>query len=212
MWSFDGQDIYGATAYDRSGSNNNGAISGTKPAIGKVGQALNFNGTSSDYVNFNSTPLINSTAPFTVSYWSKVNAITDYIIPLTLRSDSADNWRIYYSVGSNDVDFGCAGPPEWGRFYATLTGSPMNNWRHAVITYNGSGKNTMANYKFYDNGSSVTLTATSSFATGDNGNSRISGFTTGEDLWWWNGSIDEVRIYNRALSAGEVQQLYNMGR
>jgi len=210
FWTFNAPDIYGATTTDISGNGNNGLIYGTTVTPGKVGQALSFNGTSNHHVDLNSTPLINSTQPFTVSYWSKVNAISNYIIPLTLRTETAQNWRTYYTAGSNNVDFGGGGPPIWGRFYATLTGSPMNNWRHAVITYNGSGKDTMANYKFYDNGVSVSLTTTSGFA-GDTGNSRIGGYT-GANEWWWNGSIDEVRVYNRALSADEIKRLYQMGK
>src|SRR3989344_8190545 len=50
-WSFDGKDMAGVTAYDRSGQNNNGTLTnGPVRAIGKIGQGLSFDG-SNDYVN-----------------------------------------------------------------------------------------------------------------------------------------------------------------
>src|SRR3990167_11541412 len=44
-WSFDGKDMAGVTAYDRSGNNNNGTLTnGPTRAIGKIGQGLSFDG------------------------------------------------------------------------------------------------------------------------------------------------------------------------
>jgi len=207
MWSFDGNDIYGNTAYDRSGLGNHGAISGATAKAGKRGQALSFNGTSNSRVDFNSTPLINSTAPFTVSYWARLDAIVNYAIPLTLRTDSAQNWRTYYAVGNNSVWFGRRGG--WIILKASLSSTPMNTWHHIVVTYNGSDSTVAGNFKFYDNGSSTAIEDGGGFAS-DTGNSRIGGFTGG-DQWWWNGLIDEVRVYNRALSADEIKNLFNLG-
>src|SRR3989338_2465947 len=49
-WSFDGKDMAGNTAYDRSGQGNNGTLTnGPTRAIGKIGQGLSFDG-SNDYV------------------------------------------------------------------------------------------------------------------------------------------------------------------
>src|SRR3990167_9951146 len=54
-WSFDGKDMAGGTAYDRSGNSNNGTLTppaggGPLPAIGKIGQGLSFVGVG-DYVS-----------------------------------------------------------------------------------------------------------------------------------------------------------------
>ena len=49
-WTFDGSDISGSTVYDLSGNGNNGTNNGATPTIGKLGQALKFDGSSS-YVN-----------------------------------------------------------------------------------------------------------------------------------------------------------------
>src|SRR3989338_11541268 len=70
LWTFDAPDMEGVAAYDHSGNNNNGTLTnGVKKAIGKIGQALNFDGVN-DYVgniNFGSI----STSQLTQSYWIK---------------------------------------------------------------------------------------------------------------------------------------------
>jgi len=66
-WTFDGKDVVGVTAYDRSGQGNNGTLTnGPSRAIGKIGQALDFDGTSGYVV----TPTIsNLSSIITVSFW-----------------------------------------------------------------------------------------------------------------------------------------------
>ena len=75
-----------------------------------------------------------------------------------------------------------------------------NNWHHLCATYNGTTWNLYLDGTNDGSGSPSTNTSLS-FA-------NIS-YTTTER---WKGVIDEVRIYNRALSADEVEQLYNLGR
>jgi hypothetical protein len=67
-WTFDGKDISGVQAYDRSGNGNRGILtSGPVQAAGKLGQALQFDGRD-DYVDVSgSTQYVQASAPFTVS-------------------------------------------------------------------------------------------------------------------------------------------------
>jgi hypothetical protein len=53
-WTFDGPDISGTRAKDRSGNNNHGTITGAVPVAGRVGQALDFDG-SDDKINAGTT-------------------------------------------------------------------------------------------------------------------------------------------------------------
>jgi len=207
MWSFNGPDISGATALDRSGQGNNGTISGAVLDSGKVGQALKFNGTS-DYVDLGSSQIISSTTPFTVSYWANLLAISDYKIPITLRTNSSQNWRQFWTLSDNSVYFGSNSG--WVNLKGALSGSFMGQWHHIVVTYNGSGATTAANFSIYDNGISLSTSDGGSF-TGDTGTSRIGVLSNGTS-WPWNGKIDEVRIYNRVLSDAEVKRLYQMGK
>lgn len=211
-WTFDGKDMIGGqTARDISGQGNNGTLTnGPKRAIGKIGQALEFDG-SNDNVDLGSTQFVNSTAPFTVAYWSKLRAITNYEIPITLRTDTSQNWRIFwtkrgFNPSCGEVTFGAASG--WSRLYVNFSGSQIDQWHHIVVAYNGASSTIASNFALYDNGLSLPLSASCSFAS-QNENSRIGQFTG--NSWNWNGLIDDVRIYNRALSANEIKRLYNLG-
>src|SRR3989344_4084516 len=73
-WSFDGKDMAGNTAYDRSGQGNNGTLTnGPTRAIGKTGQGLSFDG-SNDYVNAGRNPSLDMGANnFSVGGWIKTS-------------------------------------------------------------------------------------------------------------------------------------------
>src|SRR3990167_8307062 len=71
-WSFDGKDMAGVTAYDRSGNANNGTLTnGPVRAIGKIGQGLSFDGTD-DYVSIPHNANFESD-PISYSFWVKPN-------------------------------------------------------------------------------------------------------------------------------------------
>jgi hypothetical protein len=74
---------------------------------------------------------------------------------------------------------------------------PVNTWSHIATTYDG------ANQRFYVNGVLVGTTPGAGSITVSNGSIRIGGdaSSTGE---FFHGLIDEVRLYNRALSAAEI--------
>ena len=214
-WTMDAGDISwtDGTIQDKSTGGNKGSFNGamsttTAPVAGRIGQALKFDG-SNDYVNLGSTVFANTTQPFTVSYWAKINSIpVDYSIPFTLRTDLSENWRAYYTLNSSVINFGSGSG--WAQLSASLSSSPINTWHHVVITYNGNDSNTAGNFKFYDNGVSQAIGG-GSFCACDTGTSRLGMLSDGVS-WPLNGSLDDVRVYSRALSASEIQRLYQMGR
>jgi concanavalin A-like lectin/glucanase superfamily protein len=73
----------------------------------------------------------------------------------------------------------------------------LNTWSHLAMTYNGSSM------RLYVNGALVATRAQTGNATVSTGVLRIGG----NGVWgeYFTGAIDEVRIYNRALSAAEIQ-------
>ena len=82
----------------------------------------------------------------------------------------------------------------------TCAGRPrllLSTWTHLAGTYNGS------TLTLYLNGVSIGTLATTGAITTSTGGLKIGG----NSLWpeWFQGDIDEVRIYNRALSAAEIQ-------
>ena len=72
----------------------------------------------------------------------------------------------------------------------------MNTWTHVAMTYDG------ANLRFYQNGTLVTTKATTGAMAVTAGALKIGG----DSIWgeWFQGSLDEVRVYNRALTAAEI--------
>jgi hypothetical protein len=95
----------------------------------------------------------------------------------------------------------------------TTTGTiTYNLWTHVCITW--SGGSSSSDVTIYMNGSSVAATGTN--GAGSAVSDAASGFWIGNSdnntARTFDGIIDEVRIYNRELSAPEVKQLYDMGR
>ena len=73
----------------------------------------------------------------------------------------------------------------------------LNAWTHLAVTYDGS------NLRLYVNGTLVRTTAMSGSMAASTGVLRLGG----NSVWgeWFSGLMDDVRIYNRALSTAEVQ-------
>ena len=92
----------------------------------------------------------------------------------------------------------------WGAGWTSSASLQANTWYHVAVTYSGSGQPT-----FYVNGTIYGVASTwGSPAVGTTSTGgRISGRPDGSNPM--NGLIDEVRIYNRALSASEIAGLYN---
>jgi hypothetical protein len=194
LWSFDGADMTSAVVYDRSGQGNNGAISGAVPALGKIGQALQFDGVDDDVV-VSSTPALGPTQ-MSISFWAYLNdgTATHRLIDKTagayiVRTNS-NHMQI---VTNNGLDT---------FFNSSDNGSTATRtWQHWVITAGSSGG------IWYRDGVQTNTTATA-----------FSGVNISDPLEFagtvdpFPGRLDEVRIYNRILSPVEVLQLYVMGR
>ena len=199
-WTFDGKDISGTNAYDRSPvGTNTGTISGATPAIGKLGQALKFNGTS-DYV---STSYITNLNTWTASVWVKSPAA-----PSSANNSGPvhreKNFQIDWNNGTAEYR-GAAALKVGGTWYPASFGTlNANIWYYLTATYDGE---TLIAYK---DGSLITSNTDPSGNPDGEANFLTIGKHSGE-LYYFYGLIDDVRIYNRALSAAEVKQLYNMG-
>jgi hypothetical protein len=93
-------------------------------------------------------------------------------------------------------------------FYNTGYTIPLNTWVNIVYTYSGTGA--AGSQTVYINGSNIYSTSAGSGAISSNGNSVRIGFD--DNNWWWNGRIAQTQIYNRALTAAEIQQNFNATR
>ncbi len=203
LWSFDGKDMNWRTnkALDKSGRGNDGTLVGmsttSSPTIGKIGQGMKFNG-NGQYIT--TAPI--SLPKFTVAAWVNPSGNqTGYSAVVSDQYPSYVNYVIAFTSGTTNVYGGIYNAGWYQTGASTL---PINKWTHVSITFDNNI------LTLYINGASTTsvyapITPQSS-GTGINIGKRW-------DLPdYFSGLIDDVRIYNRALSATELKQLYNMGR
>ena len=199
------------TTADLSGNGNAGQMidmsTSTSPTIGKIGQALKFNGTS-QYINNTafSWPTINKA--ITIAFWTKTPGCTSSSLCSAFTIGNDTNNRIQAHVPWNDNvlywDYGGGGVGS-GRHIADFT-PYLNKWTHVVLTSDGVSQS-----QIYFNGNLVTNDSTANSPSVGLTGIYIGTFPAccGQSLH--NGPIDDFRVYNRVLTQGEVQQLYHLG-
>ncbi len=204
----------GQYAYDLSGNSNNGTLGSTTAAdvgdpawtTGKVGGALSFDGTD-DYVDAgtNSSLKVES-APFSIELWLKTGStISNHMVLSNSQDDNAGYFLTLNRGGANNIDLGKAGVIDQTVSY-TFSAS---TWYHIVAVQNFSGA-TPSFVEFFINGSSIGTYSHASAYNSSAGKSQRFGSVYG-GMSYFNGLIDEVRIYNRVLSAAEIRYHYNRG-
>jgi hypothetical protein len=195
----------GVLARDCGPSGLAAAISGTKTwGAGRRNGALVFDGTST-CVTVENDPAGTFTKPFTVAAWVNVVAFPSsstatIIIGRTVDSNE-DGFRLAADQGSIfNMKVGVPGLD--GGYFRIASGlQPTNAWRHVLAVYEPSAKGVL-----YVDGSAVdTDTTDVPVMTIDNAAMlRIGCGSVGN---FFSGSIDDVRIYDRALSAVEIALL-----
>ena len=197
-WNFD--EGSGTVAHDTSGSGFTGTVNGATWATGKINSGLSFNGTTS-YV---ATPNILLTT-FSVSTW--VNSAVTTQSGYTRIVESQYSSGFYLGVNSTGTKYkfivnsatgstgGC------GLAFGCAEGGTLTTGWHLVTgTFDGSSA------KLYvDN----VLAASDTFTPPVNANFPlyIGRYFAGGGFNW-NGGIDEVRLYNRALTSAEVSSIF----
>jgi hypothetical protein len=208
-WKFD--DGRGSTVADSSGNGNNGTVvnNGTWTtdvpstiAIDDAG-AMVFDGTS-QYVTIGTPAVLNFAGQITLAAWVKVSATDDLRNIIDHGDSDSPNRDTFLRVGSGSYRVGTwYNPTDTYASYA-IPGGDIGAWVHLV------GVNDGTTWRLYRNGVEVATqagsagayTATAAWRIGAQGSSASRFFS---------GSIDDVRIYNRGLSANEVAALYNYG-
>jgi hypothetical protein len=189
-WKLDETD--GTAAADASGNGNAGTlVNGPVSTAGKVGTALSFNG-SNQYASLASVSgLAKGNAPHTVAAWIRVNALPSYrawILQLGNEGSGSHHWLINSSGGTQ---FGV-----WSGNQAQPS-LPVGQWKHVAITFDG------ATLKSYVDGTLAQSVAATFNLQGVP--LTVAQAHNGENAF--NGTVDDVRVYSRALSAAEVAAL-----
>ncbi|TXH04685.1 MAG: LamG domain-containing protein [Candidatus Moraniibacteriota bacterium] len=195
-WSFNGQDVSGSSAFDRSGVGNTGTISGTTRTTGRLGQALSFDG-SGDYVDLATDTSYNALT-FATWFYTTNNSQTGIIFG-DIGGSSASGPKIGIASGNFFVRMVSSSD-------SSVAVPTAGQWHFLVITRDGSNKVDL----YLNGGSAVRLFSDAAQSggfqldtLGDNGGTQDQGFT---------GKLDETRVYNTALTAAQIKALYDAGQ
>ena len=207
-----GNTCSGATVLDASGSGNTGTCQNTPTWVnGPVnGGALNFNGGSQLVAAGNPTQ-INNLTTMTVAAWAYVTAFTNTFGMIISKSEPtlAHGWGFYTRNARTDFEFSRLFSVSLGQWGCGSGSIATGKWYHVVVTQDG----TLSVPKFYINGQLSSTTYTQVTPSGslqtDASYPITLGGVSGASTSMLNGVIEDVRVYNRILSAAEVQQLYN---
>ncbi|MHC5058393.1 MAG: PA14 domain-containing protein [Planctomycetota bacterium] len=196
-WRFD--EGSGTTARDSSGKGHNGRIVGAKWAKGKLSGALEFDGIDDCVtVPYSRSFGFGEGIDFTIAAWVKLHRLGRYH-GIVSHGPPSRGWLLYYSTGW--------GPTlEYGR---RVNVKPLrsavavpNEWYHiaAVLDRDGNGQ-------MYVNGQPSGHPVALDGSSLDTKTEVVIGKCTGKRVYL-DGAVDDVRIYDRALSGAEVEALF----
>ena len=200
----------GIVACDSSGNGKNGTLCGyddrTIPnatsVAGKYGNALNFDG-SSNYVDITSILNGMSITQGSISLYFKPQSLQNNFTRL-ISNEGGAGQRLYLGIATSKL---------WYRL-GDLTDSYSNTvlhsdqWYHVTLTWWNNNNTTYC--QIYVNGQ-PDGSQQSGFNFTRLGSIINIGRAAGSNIFLFSGTIDDVRIYNRALSIREVATLYSMG-
>lgn len=181
------------TCIDSSGNENTGTAHGTNVVTGKINRARSFNG-NGDYIDI---PAINIRNAITVATWVySANVVQNGFI--VMKNPVNTQWALLlegrgllkWKTAGVETNVACEAPSN-------------NNWHHIV----GKQEGTLGS--LYVDG---VLRASGILPAIGNGTSSINiGRFDSGDHWYFFGQIDDVRIYDRALSDTEIKELFTSG-
>lgn len=209
----------GTTTADASVNSNNGSfVSGPTWTTGKLGSAVSFNGSNGQSVSVPDNTALNTGSQMTLSLWANQSSGT---LNKALAShwnytggSVSGSWALQVSGDSTSrLQFFVAdSQTDPGNNYAETAASTWSTggWHHITVVYDGT-QSTAANRVaiYIDGAAASTATAGTLPATlQDAASPLMIGDFTGLNRTW-NGAIDHVKIFSRALSAAEVNAEYN---
>lgn len=150
-------------------------------------EAMSFNGTDT-YVAFPATP---NTGDISISFWVKHSTGGICVIA---SGDGVFNYLRFWNEQKVSIIIA-------NQKYYLTTDIKDGNWHHVVVTNDTSANE----IKGYTDGS---LTQTHSLSVNSNNVKTIGAYQNGS-LWFFNGAIDEVGIWNTVLTSTQVAEIYN---
>lgn len=195
-WKF--EEGGGTSAADSRGANAGNLTNGPTWVSGKSGYALDFDGVD-DYVVL---PSVNPTGAITVAAWVKSANSSDY----------SGRWQLVskysaYILGKNDggqICFIIHNGIDWQGETSNCYVPTPSEWHHFAGTYDSSS----GLLQLYVDGGLKNYTSTSGTINADTGPIHLAHRESSPGTTYFAGTIDEVLIFSRVLSANEIRLLY----
>jgi hypothetical protein len=213
---WDGDSVSGNTAYDIQ-SDNDGTMEGdVKIGPGKVGNAFSLDGVGDYLLVADSTNL--RVSSFTLDAWINTSDATS-VQPIIAKAQADGNW-LSYMLRIEDGGRLSLIVENWAteisaHWITTLSTLSSNEWHHVAGTWQNL-KGDSDDAKIYIDGVEQTIAMVPNIRYESN---FLPGYTAkplyiGRDespSGYFNGRIDEIEVYSRALTAAEIQDIYNAG-
>ncbi|MDH5414541.1 MAG: LamG domain-containing protein [Flavobacteriaceae bacterium] len=175
-----------------------------KSATESRGMALSFDG-DSDFVVIEDSPSLNMTNGFTISAWVYLRSYTEWASIVTKGTDD-NNYTIHQTGEQGGSEEGrlrfTANSPDLPIYFESNTVIPLYEWHHITLSYDGAA------LTFYLDGvEDGSGTMTGPLKTNNEPLIIGADFPGGDEFW--DGAIDEVKIWNVALKAGHIRTAMN---
>ncbi|MFH1641354.1 MAG: LamG-like jellyroll fold domain-containing protein, partial [Nanoarchaeota archaeon] len=193
-----------------SGNSNNGTWYGGGRSNGTAKYGAysgNFDG-DGDYVKVSDNPSLNfgSNNDFSISTWAKLDSSSDYRYIFVKANPAAEYQGYYMRFTQTTGDIKAGIDPGAGEYeIGSSTDYTGTGWHQFVMTVD---RGSATGFKLYVDGSLDDTYAGTTNSDIDTTNPLYIGIGRDGSSWDFDGEIDELRIWNRSLSAAEIQILY----
>ncbi len=201
-WPFDEGE--GVTALDFSAKGNTGILKGHPKWVPGISRSALFLNGIDDYVEVSASAYLSLSKGFSFSAWVLPSKLSKQSVVLS-KSGMSDSGEGEYTVSlgkDGSVRFSASGI---ANIWISSAYVKPEQWVHVAVTYDSK---VAPNSRLYINGVHVLSGDIPTFLGEDSSSFLIGKGGEGE---YFNGLIDEVRVYGHALSPEEVQQLFEIG-
>lgn len=192
---------FNGNANDESGNGNNGTIYGAvfvPDRFGTENKALLFDG-ENDYIEINNSSSLSITQQISISFWAKFETSGPYYYPYHII-EKFGSW----GTGQREQDINWGVTTGNGEFNLWSLNFNYDQWYNFVSLYDGSTLRTFVNGQLYSSNNAsgpINISTT---------NVYISRYNFGGD-YFFDGTLDDFRIYDRALNECEIMEIYHEG-